>query len=565
MRLDVIVSQLDSSRGNIPKALQLFIRSLQVSKILRSRQFADVLSKLKARPLLADPDIRSLDGLEVETLGRWVAPDVNNFTPWIKLSELNRTEGVASIKEWSLQAFDKYCEGCAKSLTHSTDFSELLSLRTETVELWLSSWGSTLIHGSVDVLERLRTLFNGQLARILQLQAQGLRSVGSKVITIVSDWEKTNHTPLGSLWDNDLITAEYSNGAHTFKQTVADRLLGRDEDICAVLSKYHAWLDSIQEVSESIDALRRMRWSDVLIGGEDGDEDIDITPRLNEDDPQGLSDVLHSAVQESLAELQASFSKAFKAFDSVHTSEKATFLLRLIRLVRRDIPTQFIARDFVFSKDIAPELQVLLATEVVAKTGFLNLVPSPLRHPQTGKVKTVPGRSLWEGDSAIPVQPSTSSFKFLRRLTSTMDTCGSDLWDPSTVQALKQALKKHIETSISSALADLDSLDTPGKVEVKDDELPTNGDKEKEHISESSEMETNTPDQAEGKRDWRTQLFFDSLYWSEMLGERNQLADAVSSAQKSADCSAEIVKSIKKLAGDYWTRTELLFGLLGGH
>ncbi|KAJ5984955.1 hypothetical protein N7499_008787 [Penicillium canescens] len=512
VRLDVIASQLDLSRENIPKALQLFVRTLQTSKVLRHRQFSEVLSKLKARPILADPEIRSLDGLEVEVLGRWVAPVVKNFTPWIKLSELNRTDGIDSIKEWSLQAFEKFAEGCQKDLAHSNDFSELLSLRTETIELWLSSWGSTIIHGSLDVLERLRRIFNDQLSRILK----------------------------------------------TFKQTVADRLLGRDEDVSTVLVTYKAWLTSIQEVNESIDSLRRMRWTDILVGGEVEDEDIDITPRLNEDDPRLLSDALHSAVRESFNNLQTSFSSAFKSFGSSHSSEKATFLLRLIRLVRRDIPARFVAGDFVFSSDIVPELQKLLASEAVAKTGSLKMLPSSKTHPQTGKAKMVPGRSLWEGNPAVPVQPSASTFKFLRRLTSTMDTCGSDLWDPSTVQALKQALKKELETAITSSLDDLESPDSPSKSETNDEEPATNGDKDQE----KKPAEYNTEGQVDALRDWKMQLFFDSLYLSRMLGEQYQLADVVARAQKSADPSAEAVKTIRQSANEYWARTELLFGLL---
>ncbi|KAJ5375536.1 hypothetical protein N7517_007542 [Penicillium concentricum] len=563
VRLDVIVSQLDVSCENIPRALQLFVRTLQASKVLRSRQFPDVLSKLKARPLLADPEILSLDGLEVEVLGRWVAPEVKNFTPWIKLSELNRTEGVESTKEWSLQAFERFSEGCQKSLAHSTDFSELLSLRSETVELWLSSWGSTIIHSSVDILESLRNIFNGQLARILNVKAQSLGEVGTQVSSIISDWETIDHNPVGSLWDVDIITAEYTNGAQTFKQTVADRLLGRDEDVSTVLMKYQAWLASIQEVNESIDSLRRTRWTDILVGGEVEDEDIDITPRLNEDDPRHLSDSLQSAVRDAFANLQTSLSSAFKSFESSHSSEKATFLLRLIRLVRRDIPAGFVSGDFVFSNEILPALQKLLAAEVVAKAGSLSLVPSPKTNPQTGKIKTVPGRSLWEGEPAIPVQPSASSFKLLRRLTSSMDTCGLDLWDPSTVQALKQELKMKLEAVISSALDDLDSEDPPSKAEIKDDQPAANGDEDKEdETSEKPETQSPDLDQFEGLRDWKVQLFFDSLYLSQMLGERNQLAGVVERAQKSSGSSVETVKTIKKLATEYWTRTELLFGLL---
>jgi DNA-binding protein YbaB len=556
VRLDIIVSQLEVSRENIPRALQLFVRTLQASKVLRSHRFSDVLLKLKARPILADPEIESLDGLEVEVLGRWLAPDVKNFTPWIKLSELNRTQGVESIKEWSLQAFNKFSEGCQKSLAHSTDFSELLSLRTETVELWLSSWGSTIIHGSVDVLESLRNIFNDQLARILNMQAQSLGEIGTQVSFIISDWENTAHNSIGSLWDADLITAEYTNGAHSFKQMVTDRLLGRDEDVSTVLKKYQAWLSSIQEANESIDSLRRTRWSDILVGGEVEDEDIDITPRLNEDDPRHLSDSLHSAVREAFTSLQTSFSSAFKSFNSSHSSEKATFLLRLIRLVRRDIPAGFVPGEFVFSSEIVPELQKLLATEVVAKAGSLSLIPS--------SIKTVPGRSLWEGETALPVQPSALSFKLLRRLISSMDSCGLDLWDPSTVQALKQELKTKLEAAISSALDDLDSEDVPSKAETKDDQPTANGDKDdkEDKTAERSETQTPDPEQIEGLRDWKVQLFFDSLYLSQMLGERNQLDGVVERAQKSAGSSPEAVKTIKKLATEYWTRTELLFGLL---
>ncbi|KAJ5139327.1 uncharacterized protein N7515_004175 [Penicillium bovifimosum] len=563
VRLDVITSQLDSSRENIPRALKLFVQTLQVSKVLRSRQFADVLSKLKARPLLADPEIQTLDGLEVEVLGRWVAPDVTNFTPWIKLSELSRSQGIESIKEWSLHAFEKFAEGCQKTLVHSTEFSELLSLRTETVELWLSSWGSTIIHGSVDVLDRLRNIFNDHLRRILNVQAQSLDDVGTQVSTLISKWEEVDHTSVGSLWDSDLTTAEYMNGAQTFKRTVADRLLGRDEDVSTVLVKYEAWLSSIEEVNESIDSLRRMRWTDIFIGTEIDDDDIDITPLLNEDDPKHLSDSLHSAVREAFSALQTSFSDTFKSFGPSHSSQKATFLLRLIRLIRRNISATFVSSDFIFSSDIVPELQKILATEVMSKAGPPSFVPSPLNHPQTGKIKVLPGRSLWEGEPAIPVQPSVSSFKLLRRLTFAMNTCGLDLWDPSTVQVLKQDLKMQLGSVFSSSLDVLDSADTSGTESKKEHDQHTSGDEEEQQGSKKTTSESTDSDQSERLNDWKVQLFFDSLYLSEMLGKKNQLAN-IERAQKSAGCNAETVEMIKKLANESWSRTEMLFGLLAG-
>jgi hypothetical protein len=147
-----------------------------------------------------------------------------------------------------------------------------------------------------------------------------------------------------------------------------------------------------------------------------------------------------------------------------------------------------------------------------------------------------------------------------------MDTCGLDLWDPSTVQALKQELKTNLEAAISATLDDLDSEDVPSQAESKDDQPTANGDKdEKDKTEEKPATQGPDPDQVEGLRDWKVQLFFDSLYLSQMLGEHNQLAGVVERTQKSAGSNADTVKTMKKLATEYWTRTELLFGLLAGH
>lgn len=570
VRLDVIVSQLDLSPDNIPKSLRLFIRTLQTSKILRSRQFSDVLSKIKARPILSDPEIRNLDGLDIEILGRWTAPEVNNFTPWIKLSEMSRSEGVASIQEWSRQAFEKLAEGCQKSLAHSTDFSELLSLRADTLELWLSSWGSIITHNSASVLERLRNIFNDHLKRILTTQVRTIDEVASHISIAIAEWETAEHNSVGSLWDSDLTTADFSNGAAAFKQAVADRLLGRDEDVSAVFKKYQSWFSSVQVVNDSIESLRRLKWTDILVGGEVEDEDIDINPQLNEDDPDDLSESLQSAVRHAFEILQTSLSDAFKALGTSHRSEKAAFLLRLVRFVRRDIPTDFVAKDFKFSSEIVPELQKSLASEVVSEVGTLALVPASRTHPETGKARIVPGRSLWEGEPAIPVQPSPGTFKFLRRLTATMDKGGADLWDPSTLTVLKEALQEHLENSIASTLDELEARSTSSagipEPEAEQEQSSANGvakdqdaSAEKEDASHDS---SEGPSHAEVLRDWETQLLFDAIYLANMLGDESHLADVVDRVQKSADLSTGAMKGIRKFAGEYWKRTELLFGLL---
>ncbi|CAI7622060.1 unnamed protein product [Penicillium manginii] len=574
VRLGVITSQLEKTRENIPKTLRLLVATLHTSKILRSRQFTDVLSKLKSRPVLSDPEIRSLDGLEIEILGRFAAPGVINFTPYIKLSDLSRSEGVDSIKEWSLTAFENFAEGCQKSLTHSNDFQELLSLRTETFELWLESWGSTIMHRSVNVLERLRGVFNDNLKRVLATKVQTIDELSSHISATISSWDTSkHHNSNGSLWDSDIISADYSNGAATFKQSVTDKLLGRDADVSAVLVKYQSWLASIRDVNQSIDSLRRLRWADVLVGSEVEDDDINIIPQLNEEDPRLLSDSLQTAMRQAFTTLQASFGEAFNAFGSSRQSEKATFLLRLIRLVRRDIPTGFIADDFLFSSDVVPGLQKLLAAEIVAQAGPLSFVPSSNTHPETKKLKIVPGRSLWEGEPSAPVQPSPGAFKYLRRLTAIMEESGSDLWDPSTLRVLKVALQTQLEALIGSTLDELETWNSPGdsseSPETKGDDSKEDKEdgKEDEPVSVSKEQNnkpeaSEDPSRSDTIRDWKIQLFFDAIYLAHMLGDPAQLADVAGRIQKSADTNPDMLKSMQKMGQEYWKRTELLFGLL---
>lgn len=570
IRLDVITRQLDSSFENIPKALRLFVRTLQTSKVLRSRQFADVLAKLKTRPILSDPDVRTLDGLEIELLGRWAAPQVINFTPWIKLSELGRSEGLQSIKTWSAHAFERFTEGAQKALARGNNFPELLSLRVDTIELWLSSWASTITHGSEDILERLRKIFNDHLERILTNQVQKIDDIAGQISLTVSNWENSEHISVGSLWSSDLITADYSNGASIFKHSVADCLLGRDGDVSAVLAKYKSWMVSVQELNESVEALRRLKWTDVLVGGEVEDEDVDVTPRLNEEDPRTLLNALHSAVRQAYQNLQDSFGDSFKAFGSSHLKQKATFLLRLVRHIRREIPSGFVEKDFLFSSQLTPELQNLLAKDIMNHSGSLVFVPSTGPMIKENVMRPVPGRSLWEGEPPVPVQPSPSTFKYLRHLTATMDESGSDLWDPSTLRLLKGALEKELQKSLDSTIEELEGWETSSKAgptsEAKDEETANNGDKrENDAPTDAMDPESKSPahaPQAEALHDWKVQLLFDALYLANMLGDPTQLADVVGRIQQSADLDDAAAKAIRKSAQEYWKRTELLFGLL---
>lgn len=571
VRLGVIDSQLaltDFSGENVLKAFLLYIRTLQTSKILLSRRLSDVLSKLKARPILTDPEVRNLDDLGIDTLGRWAAPEVTNFTPWIRLSELSKSDAEKVIKQWSSQAFEALIEGCQNSLGSWNDFSDLLILRKKTLDLWLSSRSSTPTHSSLGVVEGIRTIFNEQLTRVLLNQAKKLDQFGQNILSTISYWESKEHSETRSLWDHNIISLDYSNGATAFKQTVMNKLLGRDEDISTALEVYQNWRSIIDSSKQFIDDLKRTKWSDILDEGEDEDPDVDIAAMLNDDDPRLLRDAFQSAVHQSLTTLQDSFSDTFAAFGQLNRSLKAAYLLRLIRLVRRDLPADFIATDFSFSNTIVPKLQEMLATEVVALTTPLCL--SDCR-------KRLPGRSLWEGDPELPVQPSSYTFKFLRKLMDSMDRCGQDLWDLSTMQILKLTLQRELSNSIVSAFENLE-LPAPKKdapkpgpdFESKREDEPQPAEKVTDTNEEHPQPEpetTNTPSK-EHIRDCKVQIFYDAIYLNDALAAKEigqsqcQLTKAVENLRTRLEAEKLVVKNIEKAASEHWQRTKLLFGLL---
>lgn len=563
IRVEVIGKLLDStdlSGQSILKALRLYIETLRTSKTLLSRRLSDALAKLKARPILTDPEIRNLDDLDLGVLGRFVSRDVKNFTPWIKLSEWAKPEAEKTIKQWSSNAFRAFVEGSQKNLAGWDGFSELLSLRRQLLEMWLSSRSSIPTHSPTSVLEDIRSLFNRQLTRVLHAQAKKLEDLGRDVLFVTENWEDSEHTEQ-LLWDHDLISLDYSNGATHFKQAVMDRYLGWDEGISAQVKDYEAWLGSIEHSRKLIEDLRRVRWVDILDDGEDEDTAVDVTSILNEDDPQILVDTLGLAVKQALDGLQSSLSDAVSRFGASNQSDKAGFLLRLIRQIRGDLPVQFISSDFAFSSDIVPELQRTIVAQVTTCAGPLN-ISSELH----SRRRQVPGRTLWEGDPALPIQPLPSTFKFLRRLMTSMTQCGSDLWDPSTVKVLKMAASRELSTAMLSAFEGLESLPHTVDDETSKSESNING----QSTDNGGSAENPKPEgtsEADLLHDQKIQLLFDTVYLASALAtsstENSEFASVIETLEDHHDPKTQ--KSVKRTAEEYWKRTELLFGLLAAH
>ncbi|KAL4803314.1 hypothetical protein BDV18DRAFT_145618 [Aspergillus unguis] len=555
IRLDVIGNQLEGAKTsgeNILTALRLYIQTLQISKSLLSRRFTDLLNKLKSRPLFTDPEVRSLDDLALDVLGRWVATDIVNFTPWIKLNEQDKQDAERAIKKWSRSAFDVFVRRSQDSLATWTDFSQLLQLRKDTLEIWLCSWSSTPTHSALQVLEGIQTVFNSQLKNTLSDNAKALDAFGQAVAFSVSSWEAQGHDGNQSMWDHELVSLDYLNGAAAFKEAITDTMLGRDARVCSAMEKYQTWLSTIDSLRESIEALKDVRWPDMLDEAADEDLDINVTAMLNEDDRQLLWSALESDVQQAFDALQGSFADVFRSIGESNRGEKAALILKLIRLVRRDLPHEFISTDTQFSKDKIPELQEILATEVIAATrplSFAILVNQ--------KTKKLAGRTLWEGQTELPVQPSPATFKFMRRLVASMDQHGQGLWDTSTVLVLQSALQKELAGRLTSFL---DSLKSPSDQQAKpdsEDETPETG---------NGEDSDEKPNEALN-HDLKLQLYFDTVFLqsasSSKETKQNSLQEVAEKLRNSFGSEAGLVdKTMDQRAQEYWHRTQLLFGLL---
>ncbi|OJJ43818.1 hypothetical protein ASPZODRAFT_102627 [Penicilliopsis zonata CBS 506.65] len=558
VRLDGISSQLalnNLSDTHVLKALKLYIRTLQTTKVLLSRRLSDTLGKLKARPILSDPEIRALDNLDIDILGRWVAVDVKNFTPWIKTNEMSKAESEKVMKTWSTQALDRFVSGCQDALATWNDFSGLIALRRKTLEGWLSSKASTPTHSSLAVLDGIRKVFNESITRLLSTQAQALEHFGQQVSLTITTWDEVEHSGAQSLWDSKLLNFEYSNGAAGLKQVITDRLLGRDENVNASLKNYQTWLADIRRSGELLAGLRVIKWNEIIDEYDDEDPDLDVATILNEDDPRLLWDALKEAIGKSFENLQAAFGTAFDMFETSNQSGKSTFMLRLIRQIRRDAPAEFMEKRFIFAQSIVPALQKMLTTEVVNRTDVQKL--------NFGNAKRVPGRTLWEGEPSLPSQPSPNAFRYLRRLMSLLEELGQDLWDPSTMQVLRDILDTELSATFKAAYGNTCKPPaTATNEQHQPAELETT-DKPDRSVDDQDSQDTRTEDHI---RDIRIQLLFDILFLQNALAPpaaaSTKLGDMVVEIKDSLDLDSTTTEGLKKTATEYWKRTQLLFGLL---
>ncbi|KKY23768.1 putative vps51 vps67 [Diplodia seriata] len=79
VRLESITRLVDegrTSQEHLPRALKLYVRTLVDTQTIFPKRLADALARLKARPLLQDPEIQAIAELNLDVHERWIAGEL---------------------------------------------------------------------------------------------------------------------------------------------------------------------------------------------------------------------------------------------------------------------------------------------------------------------------------------------------------------------------------------------------------------------------------------------------------------------------------------------------------
>lgn len=556
------LTEAHSTHSSVVEAFNLYLRTLQRTAELISGRLSDTLGRLTAKPIMSDPAIQNMGELGIDILQGWVSDDIKHFLPWIKHDNVSKHDANKITKKWSKESFDNFRVQAGNVLKGSDDFSDLVDLRTELLEAWLPVQYSTPTHASLEVLQGLRHLISNPLVAVLRAQSEGLTSLGLNISSTITDWsDAEGEQSVPSLWGPDLTFLDFSEGAGAFKEEITNRMLGRSPAVLQVLDSYQTWMSVTQDRQTMIAELRRTKWEDVAEDEED-EEVEDVGGMLNDDDPHLLQMEHDASLAKGFASLHTSLRDALANMEGEHRASRAAFMMRIIREIRRRIPTEYAkeGRD-AFAQDLIPKLQRILAAEIVCQLRSSILTRYLKRRPSK-----CPGRSLWEGDPQLPIQPSSMMFRFLRELTAAMEQQGQDLWNPDAVDEMKRQLVEQVVPDVRGVLSEMPISGSDQPVSNPDH---TQESDDAEHESAPA-TESPPAQESDALQDCKIQLLFDLLYLSQALELRtphssgddddNSIKSVMNMLQE--EHGSPDTQSLATRAQEYWTRTQLLFGLL---
>lgn len=547
---------LERQTPGILRALKLYTRTLLDVQALIPRRLAEDLANLKTKPLLKDETVRKLEGLRLDICERWFGDQILFFIPYIRHDDLEGPQALDTLKSWAKETSGILIDGFGKTLQRVTDFKTAVELRTKSLEVWIKEGGKAKAFDPSPVLDGLRTVINDCMVHLLESRVAKLHLVGTEIEGTLGAWRPGTTDQNTSLWDDDLLEMQISNGASSFKKSVLARTHGRSDAVSRVVGGYQTWRHLADEIITVLDQLKKQRWDDDL---EDIEDDASIESRnalLSRDDPQMLQEHLDASLEKAYTDLHEKISTLLETYkDSEHIGQMSTYTLRILRDIRSDLPKN--ASVQFFGLALISPLHRNLAALVSAD--------SVERLLKSFHGKNVPGRSLWEGNPELPVQSSPGTFRFLHGLNMAMASMGSDLWSPAAVRVLKGYLRSELGSRWNTALEVHGDKGSGAVNGIKTNGVEASGDPETEGTDGDQVDNAAAIDPAK-RKDTLTQSLFDLLFLKEALEATADGKDGLQTIrtglQSQIDLEPSSQKRLQQSAKEFWKRTSLLFGLL---
>ncbi|KAH8169657.1 vps51/Vps67 domain-containing protein [Sarocladium implicatum] len=544
---------------DVIRSLKLYTRSLLDVQAIVPTRLSQALGSLKSKPLLASPELKSLEGLRLNVYERWCGEEIQYFTPFIRHNDLDGKQARDMLTGWGKKGGSVLLDGLKKTLDHMTEFKSIMELRTNVLQLWIRDGNRAKGFDPSEMQDDLRETINARMLAVLEAKVNKLHLVGSEVKATLESWQDGVTDKRAGLWDEDGYEAALASGAAPFVQEVVNRLYGRNDAVSRAGQCYNSWFHVIGDVKEVVESLKKQRWDNDFDEVED-EETIEARQQtLSKEDPKMLRDKLDTTLDKSFETLDKQLQELWKGHSKAAV---ALYMLRVIRDIRRQMPDRTAIRDFGLA--MVPALHETVAVEVSRKA---------ISHFEaTGLVeRSVVGRLLWEGEPALPGQPSPQVFLFLRSLSHAMGDAGLDIWTSAGVDALRKHLDERLgnlwlaasEKLASENFKDEENESAAQDTTRDDTDTPTeDGDSDKkEKTDEKSTKGT--------KQDLFIQWAFDVLYLrsctasSKTQDGKDSLLNAENALWKQAGVEDKAARDrMAKSAKDYWQRTSLLFGLL---
>ncbi|KAL7626770.1 hypothetical protein AAE478_003544 [Parahypoxylon ruwenzoriense] len=547
---------------NVLKGLDLYTKTLLDVQALVPSKLSDALFRLKKQHLLEDESLQELEGLRLDIFQRWCGDDIEYFTPFIRHDDLDGKQARDMLTNWANKGGEILLQGLRRALEHILEFKTIVDLRTSILQHWIKDGGKAKGFDSSIMLNGLRKAIDDRLLNILQTRVAKLKLVGSEVTATLEAWQPGTADQHLSLWNEDMLDIDISSGASHVTHEIISRLYGRNDAVSRVVKSYESWHHLVDSVSVLINQLKHQRWDDDVDEIEDEDVIAARQNLLSKDDPELLRDKLDATIEEAFNDLDQHLTTAWQSrSDSPDNGPISMYILRVLRDIRSRLPELEGVKSFGLAN--IPSLHRKLAAHVLV---------SPLEEFSSTALtkRRVVGRALWEGEPALPAQPSLGTFKLLRNLIMSMGDAGLDLWTPAAVAVLKQAFGKELaevwrEEFDSYVVNSQNPSEASENAGVEQSSTQEEGDPT-EANKDSSEIGKVLQENPEKRKDVLVQWLYDIHFLRHCLGtdvgSEGTFKSLLEDVSKEAGLESDARERLAKASQEYWKRTNLLFGLL---